>query len=583
MRRSRLQRLAPHLWRYRARFAAGAVALVATNVMAMRIPRHIGEAVQYLRDVQAGGRAMDMETIASAASAVALLALGAMAARVTSRVLVFNAGRLVEYDVRNELFRHLLALPTSYYQRQATGDLVSRIINDVTQIRLLFGVGVLNIVNTVLAYAVVLAFMVEVSPELTLATLAPYPVVLLCMRYFTKQLYVRTRRAQAQLSVVSSEAQECLSGAAVVQTFGIEAETAARFRAASDSYAERNIDIARIRGALIPFMTVVAGLGSAIVIGLGGREVLAGQITLGQFVEFSGYAAMLAWPTMALGWVLSVWNRGTAAFDRACDVLDTAPDIDDPDDPRPLPERGDIVFDDVSLTYEDGTRALSGVSLRIPAGATVAFVGPTGSGKTSLVELIPRLRDPTGGALSYGDVALPDARLEDVRARMAYAPQEGFLFSMSLAENIHYGREHDAERMARAVDAAHLVGDLPALSDGLDTVVGERGVTVSGGQRHRSTIARAIYADAEVLILDDALASVDTETEREILGKLREVLRGRTSLLVTHRFAALDLVDRIYVLEEGRLIEQGSYDELCAAGGRFAEMVEKQQLEEALA
>lgn len=580
----RIPRLLPYLWRYRAHFGAGALALIATNVLALRIPGEIGTAVQLLRDARDAGP-LDIAGVQAAATAVALLAIGAMIARVLSRIFIFNGGRHVEYDVRNELFAHLLRQPVRFFEGAATGDLVSRVINDVTQIRLLFGVGLLNLVNTTFAYVIVLGFMWQLSPTLTLWALAPYPIVLAFMRHFTRELYTRTLAAQAQLSDVSSLAQEALSGAAVVKTFHIEPQMRDAFEARSDAYAERNIAIARIRGALMPFMRVVAGVGTLIVIVVGGRGVIDGRLQIGEFVEFSGYVVMLAWPTMALGWVLSVWNRGTAAFDRSCDILDTPPTIRNPDDPLELPTRGDIEFDDVRLEHEDGTVALDGVSLRIPAGATVAIVGATGSGKTSLIELIPRLRDPTSGTIRYGGVPISDVRLDALRARMSYAPQEGFLFSTSLDANIRYADPHRASADADvqdAIEVAHLARDLDALPSGLATVVGERGVTVSGGQRHRSTIARAVYADADVLLLDDALASVDTETERAILEQLRTVLGGRTSVLVTHRFNALDLVDRIYVLDEGRLVESGTHDELLRAGGAYAAMVERQRLEEEL-
>lgn len=579
--RERLLRLWPYLWRYRRHFGVGALALIATNVLALQIPGQIGDAVEALRSAQRTGLPLDTSAIQRAGLAVAALAIGAMTTRVASRIAIFNGGRHVEYDVRNELFAHLLRQPIAYYQRASTGDLVSRIINDVTQIRLLFGVGVLNLVNTTFAYAIVLGFMWRLSPELTVWALAPYPFVLFAMRWFTRQLYVRTKDAQAQLSVVSGLAQECLSGAAVVQTFGIEAQTQAQFRARSEEYAHRNIAIARVRGGLMPFMRMVAGLGTLIVMIVGGRAVVDGALRLGEFVEFSGYVVMLAWPTMALGWVLSVYNRGTAAFDRSWQLLDAVPAIREPDLPEPLPDHGDIVFDRVSLVHDDGTRALEDISLRIRAGSTVALVGPTGAGKTTLVELIPRLRDPTSGEVRFGDVPLTRAPLAQLRERMSYAPQEGFLFSMTLDENIRYADPDDSDyaRRDRAVAIAHLTPDLAALPAGLETVVGERGVTVSGGQRHRTTIARAIYARADVLLLDDALASVDTETERAILENLRDVLADRTCVLVTHRFNALDLVDEVFVLEDGRLVEHGDHTTLMARRGRYAELVEQQRLE----
>jgi ATP-binding cassette subfamily B protein len=385
--------------------------------------------------------------------------------------------------------------------------------------------------------------------------------------------------------VLAAQAQETLSGITVVKSFAIEPLMSARFRAAADRYVEKNLAVAMIRGGLMPFMRVAAGFGTLIVLWFGGRAVISDELGLGQFVEFSGYVVGLAWPTMALSWVLAIYNRGSAAFDRISQILDLTPLVDPRRDGISAAHApAAIRFDSVSLDYEDGTPALRDVSLEINAGTSVALVGGTGGGKTSLVHLIARLRDPTRGTVSIGGIPLPDLDLGTLRAQIGYVPQDGFLFSKTLRENILLGiSENDPEArgriLASAVRRAGLEPDLVALSDGLDTVVGERGVTLSGGQRQRATLARALATDPHILVLDDALSAVDTQTERGILVSLAEVMDGRTTVLVTHRYNALSLVDLVVVLEGGRVIETGTHAELLKRRGRYAELVEKQELE----
>ncbi len=583
---SRAKRLWPYLQRYGWHFTIGVVFLIATNLLALRIPRQIGAAVQLLRGAHGSDSALDLDRVRHFGVVIALLALGAGVTRVLSRIFVFNGGRQIEYDIRNEVFDHLCRLDGGFYQQWATGDLVSRTINDVTQIRLLFGVGILNIVNTSVAYVIVLVLMFDLSTKLTLLCLAPYPFVLFTVIRITRALYTRTRAMQGQLSVLSAAAQEALAGAVVVKTYAIEDRVAARFLDESNHYVDRNMDLAVVRGGLMPYMRVVAGLGTLIALWFGGAAVVTGELTLGEFVEFSAYVVGLAWPTMALGWVLSVYNRGSASFDRTMQILDTAPTIvggegDGAAEGRPTHA---IVFDDVHVVHDDGTVALKGVDLDIAGGSVVAIVGPTGSGKSTLVELIPRLCDPTRGQVRIGEVPLRELALGALRGRIGFAPQEGFLFSTTLRENVRFGVPDGDEGLPveRTLQVSQLEADLVALPHGLDTVVGERGVTLSGGQRQRATIARALGGDPEILILDDALASVDTRTERAILTELADAARGRTTVLVTHRFNALDLVDEVIVLEDGEVVERGPHRELIARGGRYAELVELQNLEASL-
>ncbi len=568
----------------------GSVLLVATNILALSIPRKTGEAIDLLRNADL----LDTtEPVLRIVAVIAALAVGAGTTRILSRIAVFNVGRHIEYDIRNQLFKHLCRLEPAWFQRQATGDLVSRIINDVNNVRLLYGLGTLHIVNTTVAYTFVLSRMLSVSPRLTLLSLAPYPLVLIVMRFFTRAIYLRTQDAQAQLSQLSALSQENLSGAAVVRAFGIQPQARSRFRTASDEYVHQNMRLAIVRGGLFPFMGSISGLGALIVLWFGGRAVISGEISLGHFAEFSSYIAVLAWPTIAMGWVLSVWQRGAASFDRLMIVLGTDPAIENAADGGLNPRAGEvsptITFDSVSLTYDDGTEALHDIDLEIEGGRSVAVVGRTGAGKSTLIQLIARLRDPTTGELRIDDVPLRDVALDSVRASIAVVPQDPFLFSRSVRDNITFGvlDDHDAAgssslRIDDAIRIAGLTEALEALPDGLDTVVGERGITLSGGQKQRVTIARAVLLDARILILDDALSSVDTGTERRILSELQGLMKGRTTILVTHRFNALDLFDEVIVMDEGRVVERGSHRSLIEAGGAYAEMVERQRLEEGL-
>lgn len=576
------------LWRYFKRgaplFGLGALFLLVTNYLTLRIPKEIGAAVDHLRQAHQA-QDIDAGVLTWSAATIALLAAGAALSRVFSRVFPFNAARNIEYELRNDLYEHLLRMSPGWFQRQATGDLVSRVTNDVTQVRLLYGIGVLHIVNTVVAYAMVLVLMFQVSPRLTLYSLLPYPLLLATMRLFTQAVYKRTHVAQEALSDISAHAQENLSGAAVIRAFGVEQQQIAHFTTLSHRYQERNLSLARARGGMIPYMGMVSGVGMLLVLGFGGYAVIDQSLTLGEYVEFSGYIVTLTWPTIAMGWVLSVWNRGTAAFDRITEIQASQPEVTSPPGALQL-ERGsrDIVFEGVSLAYPDGTQALEDIHLRIKAGSRVALVGRTGSGKSTLVKLIARLRDPSQGRLLLGDTDLRQIDLPSLRSWLGFVPQDPFLFSLTARENIRFGLQQEQAQtrlsLEDALRIAHLEDDVEALHDGLDTVIGERGVTLSGGQKQRMTLARAVLLDPQVLILDDALASVDTATERQILEELDQLMQGRTSIMVTHRFNALELFDEILVLDEGRLVERGTQRELLQRGGVYAQMHRRQMSEE---
>ncbi len=603
---------------YLSWFVAGAFFLILTNLMTLAIPAYLGEAIEMLREA-ADGNGFDLEVVRAdvinAALIIMALAVGAGIARVFSRITIFNGGRYIEYDLRNALYDHLSKMSAAFYSAIPTGDLTSRVTNDVTYVRLLYAIPFLHIINTLVAYVIAGYRMAQVDLFLTVVCLAPYPFLLLGVRRVIYALFLQTKVVQARLSDLSTHVQENLSGIDVIKSYVLEERETEAYGEANETYFEENLKLAKIRAMLNALIVLIASSGTLIVLIIGSRRVIDGTMTLGSFVEFNGYIVALVFPTIALGWVFAIWHRGLAAFDRVGEVLESEPQLEDPPgEPIGLPGEsrrdalGKVRLSNVSFRYDDGTTALEDISLEIPAGSTVAVVGRTGSGKSTLVKLIARLYDPDTGRIEVDDVPLPKASLRQLRAEIGFVPQEPFLFSMSIGDNTRFGIDaltedptidktapaasllgtdgdlddhfSQSQRIDQALEVASIRNEIESFQKGIDTLVGERGVTLSGGQKQRVTIARALLTDPRILILDDALASVDTETERQILDHLKEIMAGRTSILLTHRFNALRQVDQIFVLHEGRLVEQGTHDELIARGGHYADIYRRQKLRE---
>jgi len=509
--------------------------------------------------------------------------------RTWSRILIFNAGRNVEYRLRGDVFRHLLGLDAGFYRQHPTGDVMSRLTNDLGAVRMLFGPGLLNLCNTALVYATSLWLLVHLSPRLTLWALLPYPVLLAGARLSSRKIYGFSRAIQEQLGVMSTSIQEDLTGVAVIKHYTLEETRQAKFRALNDEYLSRSLALVRARGTLSPLFAMLGGAGTLIVLWAGGREVILGRMTIGALVAFNAYLVLLSWPTIALGWIIGIWQRGIAAWTRVRDLFETAPRI--ADGPATVPG---LTIDAPSieareLTIEvDGRRLLDRVSFALPAGATLAVVGPTGAGKTTLVDALCRMQEVASGAVRIGGHELTQIPLRALRGAIGYAPQDAFLFSATVAENIGFGIAPgpdgglDLQRIEQAAEAAGLAPDLAIFPEGYDTVVGERGLTLSGGQRQRVALARALCAEPKILILDDSLSSVDAQTEREILTRLKPILAGRTSILISHRVAAVKDADQILVLDEGRVAEAGTHGELLRAGGLYASLYRTELDAEAL-
>jgi ATP-binding cassette subfamily B protein len=572
----------------------GCLCLAVTNGLALAIPWLLKGAVDTLGHAGSavGGVDAAYRLVIRNAGLIAVLAITQAVIRIGSRVLIFNAGRNIEYTLRRDLFSHLLRMDAGFYRQRPTGDIMSRLTNDLGAVRLLFGPGILNLVNTVLVYATGVWLLLSLSPRLTLIALVPYPALVLGGRAFSKAMFHASRDLQDQLGKMSTAIQEDLAGINVVKTYGLEAQRHAIFHRLNGKYLQRSLSLVRARGVLGPLFAVIGGLGTLIVLWAGGREVIAGRLSVGGLVAFNAYLVYLSWPTVALGFILSIWQRGVAGWVRVQELLSSVSEIRDRGgdgagaDAQLPPAALTPSIEARGLTLARGERkVLDDVSFALPAGGTLALVGPTGSGKTTLVDTIPRLQEVPAGTLFIGGRDVRAIPLRQLRSLVAYAPQEAFLFSATVAENIAFGRggtDVPEGEVRAAAEAAGLGQDVSALPDGYDTLVGERGITLSGGQRQRVALARALCADPHILILDDSLSSVDANTEREILTRLRPILRGRTSILVSHRVAAVKDADQILFLDDGRVAERGTHRELLASGGLYAQLYREQLAAEAL-
>lgn len=534
--------------------------------------------------------AIDGITVSLSREVILTYALLIVAAAVLSgitrfgmRQLLNSISRSIETDLRNDVFRHLLRLSPEFYDRWRTGDLMSRATNDVLAVRQVAGPAIMYLVNTAAVSVFALALMMWISPTLTAIAMIPMVLIPVAVVWFGSRIHSRFERIQEQFSELNSFAQENLSGIRIVQAYAREDDQVRRFGIRSTEYMERNLDLARIWGAFFPALRFLGGLGAVIVLWLGGREVIAGHITLGEFVAFGLYLTLLMWPMIAVGWVTNLFQRGAASMGRINALLATEPAIDDAAETIDSPITGAIEFRNVWFRYPETERwVLEDVNFMIEPGETVAIVGATAGGKSTIVRLMARLYDVTRGEILIDGIDVRNRRLESLRSAIATVPQEPFLFSDTLRENLILDDTESDDRLARAIDVAQLRTTLDEIPSGLDTLLGERGINLSGGQKQRATIARALHRDSPILILDDSLSAVDTVTEEAILEGLREFMEGRTSIIVSHRVSAVAGADKILVLDEGHIVETGKHAELLAAGGVYARLLERQLLTEEL-
>ncbi len=572
-----LSRLFVYLQRYRTRMLLGLGCVLMTTGFYLATPWVMKYAVDSLNE------SVTQDKLLFYAGLIVGLTVLQGIFRFLMRWLMIGVSRRIEYRLREDVFEHLERLPLSFFQANRTGDLMSRATNDLSSVRMLLGPGIMYSANTILITTFSIVLMISIDWKLTIVALIPLPFVSFGVRQFGSRIHRLSEESQSRLAGLSARVQESLSGIRVVKVFVQEEHENEEFDRLNRHLKDKNMDLIRVTSLFFPTMQFTIGFATVIVLWFGGRQVIQGAISMGDFVAFTVYLGMLAFPMIAMGWVINLLERGRASMKRLNYILDTKPDIEDGPESLDLDVQGEIEFRNLNFAY-NGVPVLRDVSLRIPQGKTLAVVGATGSGKSTLAQLIPRLYNAPPGTLFIDGVPIERIRLGRLRKAIGFIPQDTFLFGETVFENIAFGVDTASqEEVEEAAHISNIYKDIDSFPKGFETMVGERGITLSGGQKQRTAISRAVVRNPKILILDDSLSSVDTHTEEQILGELRQVMRDRTSILISHRVSTVKDADEIVVLEDGRIVERGSHDELLRLAGRYADLHQRQLLEDELA
>ncbi len=572
-------RLFPYLKRYRRKLIVGTIFIILGNAIGVLNPKVVQRAIDYL------SKDIEITQLLIYAGLVVLIALGQGVFRFLMRQTVIVGSRMIENDFRNDVFAHLQKMSARFFQSMPTGDIMSRMTNDLNAVRSVLGPGIMYSINTIVTFIFVIWMMLTISPKLTLIGLVPIPIMAFFVYRFGMKIHERYKKIQAHFSKISTKAQENLSGIRIVKSYVQEDSEIKDFNRLNQEYIDKNMAFVRVYAAFHPMMMFIVGLGVVLVLLMGGILIVNDTISLGEFVAFSLYQAMLVWPSIALGWVVGIFQQGAASMERINDILEQDPDIFDEKTALKIDTiYGDIRFSRLNFSYNtDGPKVLENISFHVAPGKILAIVGRTGSGKSSIMNLLNRTYNPRRGTIFIDGHDILDIPLSILRQHMGYIPQETFLFSETIAENLVFGIENiDQATIEASAEYAEIHESIMDFPEKYETLLGERGINLSGGQKQRISLARAIIREPKILLLDDALSAVDTLTEEKILNNLKKVMENKTCIWISHRISAIKNADHIIVLDDGRILEEGTHNELLANGSIYADLFEKQQLEEQL-